>query len=350
MDELRSRLSNYPTVSLMERPTPLQTLAHAGLELGIDLWLKRDDLTSLGLGGDKPRKLEYELARAMAEGADVIVTCGAAQSNHARLTTAAARRLGLDAVVVLSGDDHAELQGKLLTVHLMGARVVVADTEDHWGLDEDVAAAMADLRDEGRTPYFVPISGTTPHSCLGYVDGALEFIEQANRQGLEPDVVVLPFGTGGIYSAYLLTLRALGIPTRVLGISVNRPEAECAANLDHWWNALVVLLDLPADLDQGAYEIDDGFVGRAYGDATEACLDAIVDLATWEGVILDPVYSGKTFAGLQGHVVSGSIAPGATVAMLHSGGVPANFAYHEEIAEHLDKRQKHQDPGGRALE
>lgn len=342
LDELRSRLSNYPTVSLMERPTPLQNMTHAGRELGIALWLKRDDLTSLGLGGDKPRKLEYELARATAEGADVLVTCGAAQSNHARLTTAAARRLGLDAVVVLSGDEHAALQGNLLTVHLMGARVVVANTEDHWGLDADVATVMTELRADGRKPYFVPISGTTPHSCLGYVDGALEFVEQANRAPMEPSVIVLPFGTGGIYAAYLLTLRALGIRTRVLGISVNRPEAECLANLHHWWNELVALLDLPTNLDLGNHEIDDGYVGRAYGDATEACLDAIVDLATWEGVMLDPVYSGKTFAGLEGHVASGSIAPEATVAMLHSGGVPANFAYRAEIAAHLEKRRGRQ--------
>jgi D-cysteine desulfhydrase family pyridoxal phosphate-dependent enzyme len=333
--ELKSRLRRYPTVSLMERPTPLHRLEHMSATLGIDLWLKRDDLTSLGLGGDKPRKLEYELARAVEAGADVLVTCGSAQSNHARLTTAAARRLGLDVTVVLSRDDHAFLQGNLLTVHLMGADVVLAETADHWDLTSDVDAALQRLRDEGRSPYFVPVSGTTPHSCLGYVDGALELLDQLDDVGVEPDVVVVPFGTGGIFTAYLTTMRALGIPSHLVGISVNRVEAECRENLDQWWGELAALLDLPSNHAPSGFTIDDGYVGREYGDATPECLDAMTHMGSTEGILLDPVYSGKVFAGLEGHVRAGSIMPDATVVMLHSGGGPATFAYSEEIGAHL---------------
>lgn len=335
MADLRAVLDTYPTVQLMERPTPLHPLTHLGADLELDLWLKRDDLTSLGLGGDKPRKLEYELARAVQDRADVIVTYGSAQSNHARLISAAARKLGLDVVLVLSNDDHAQLQGNLLTVHLMGGEIVMVDTDDHWDLEEDVAAVCDRLRAEGRTPHVVPISGTTPHSCLGYVDGALELIEQLIARDLKPDVIYTPFGTGGIFTAYLLTMRSLGIGTELVGISVNRPADQCEEQLDQWWSALSDLMGSDHDLDRGNYTIDDGYVGREYGDATSEGLDAIVSMATREGILLDPVYSGKVYAGLLGHAAAGRFAQGETIVMLHSGGAPANFAYHAEIAAHL---------------
>lgn len=334
--ELRSVLQTYPTVELMEGPTPFHPLLHMGADLGIDLWLKRDDLTPLGLGGDKPRKLEYELAQAVQAGSDVIVTSGSAQSNHARLTSAAARRLGLDVVLVLSNDQHAQLQGNLLTVRLMGGEIVMVDTDDHWDLDEEVAEVCDRLRAEGRTPHVIPISGTTPHSCLGYVDGALELVEQLIARDVVPDVVFTPFGTGGILAAYLLAMRSVGIVTDIVGISVNQPLEQCAESLDVWWTALGELMGSDPALDRGSYTIDDGYVGREYGDATPECLDAIVSMARREGILLDPVYSGKVFAGLVDQVAQGRVAQDATVVMLHSGGVPATFAYHAEIAAHLE--------------
>jgi D-cysteine desulfhydrase len=344
---VRAVLDTYPTVQLMEGPTPLQRLTHLGADLGIELWLKRDDLSPLGLGGDKARKLEYELARAVEADADVIVTCGSAQSNHARLTTAAARKLGLDVVLVLSNDDHAELQGNLLTVHLMGGEVVMAETDDHWDLERDMQAVGDRLLAEGRTPYFVPISGTTPHSCLGYVEGALELIDQLVARDLDPDVIYTPFGTGGIFTAYLLTMRTLGIETELVGISVNRRVDECQEYLDQWWGALSELMGSDPGLSRGRYTIDDGYVGREYGHATSECLDAIVSMASREGILLDPVYSGKVFAGILGHSADGRFTKDETVVMLHSGGVPANFAYHSEIAAHLDKARR-ADEGSRA--
>ena len=336
MADMRAVLDNYRTVHLMERPTPLQQLFHISADLKLNFWLKRDDLTSLGLGGDKPRKLEYELARAVDEGADVIVTSGSAQSNHARLTSAATRKLGLDVVLVLSNDEHASLQGNLLTVRLMGGEIVMVDTDDHWDLDEEVAAVCDRLRAEGRAPYVIPISGTTPHSCLGYVDGTLELIKQLATRDLSPDTIYVPFGTGGIFTAYLLTMRSLGINTELVGISVNKPAGECEEQLDLWWSALSDLMGSDPGLDRGKYTIDDEYVGAAYGDATSECLDAIVSMATREGILLDPVYSGKVFAGLLGHAAAGRFEQGETIVMLHSGGAPANFAYHAEIAAHLE--------------
>ena len=330
-------LDTYPSVHLMERPTPLHNLAQLGAHLELDFWLKRDDLTSLALGGDKPRKLEYELARALESHADVIVTSGSSQSNHARLTSAAARSLGLDVVLVLSNDEHAQFQGNLLTVHLMGGEVVMVDADDHWDLEEEVSAVCDRLRAEERTPYVVPISGTTPHSCLGYVDGAMELIEQLMTRDVSPDVIYTPFGTGGIFTAYLLTMRSLGIDAKLVGISVNRPIDQCEEQVDTWWDALSDLMGVGSELSRGSYTIDDGYVGREYGHATDECLEAIVSMASHEGILLDPVYSGKVFAGLLGHAASGLIEKGQTLVMLHSGGSPANCAYQAEIAAHLTR-------------
>jgi D-cysteine desulfhydrase len=300
--------------------------------------MKRDDLTPIALGGDKPRKLEFELGKAIADGADVIVTCGSSQSNHARLTTASARRLGLDAVVVLSRDEYTAMQGNLLTVHLMGAKVHIVDTADHWDLEADALAACDRLREQGRRPHYVPVSGTTPLSCLGYVAGTLELLGQFGAQGVDPDVLYLPFGTGGIFTAVLVTMRSVGSTTPIAGVSVNRDAAGCAMFLEQWWDGVCDLLEIDPSLDRGAYSISGDFIGKAYGDPTPEALNAISLLAETEGVLVDPVYSGKVLSGLLQHAEDGTIEPGSTVVMVHSGGTPAIFAYHEAIARHLKKR------------
>ncbi len=331
-------LARYPREILTRTPTPLDRLPHAGAQLGLDLHLKRDDLTDLALGGDKPRKLEYEVAGALATGATVLVTCGSAQSNHARLTTAAARRAGIEAAVVLSRDDRRVFQGNLLTVFLMGADVRFADTDEHWDLERHAHAVCDELRARGEKPYYIPVSGSTPLSCLGYVRAGLELADQLVGSGLEPAAVYTPFGTGGIFAGTLSALRARGIDCPVIGISVNRGVERCRRSLDTWWAAIGELLDVDPNRSRGAIEIHDTFIGRGYGDATEACLDAISLMAETEGVLLDPVYSGKVFAGLCAHQQAGRWRSNQPVVMLHSGGTPALFAYHAELRAHLVRR------------
>ena len=331
-------LARYPRETFTRTPTPLDHLSHAGARLGLDLYLKRDDLTDLALGGDKPRKLEYEVAKARASGATHLVTCGSAQSNHARLTTAAARRVGLGAVVVLSRDERRVFQGNLLTVYLMGADVRFADTEDHWDLERHAHEVCDELRRRGETPYYIPVSGSTPLSCLGYVRAGLELADQIARASLQPAAVYTPFGTGGIFAGTLTALRERGIGCPVIGVSVNRTVDRCRESLDTWWAAIGELLDLNPARPQGVVEIHDQFVGRGYGDATEGCLDAILLMAKTEGILLDPVYSGKVFDGLWAHQREGRWQPDRPVVMLHSGGTPALFAYHKELRAHLMKR------------
>lgn len=337
-DSLAEALARYPRISLTRLPTPLDVLPHLSAHLGLNVCMKRDDLTDLLLGGDKPRKLEYEIAQAQAAGADTLVTCGSAQSNHARLTTAAARKVGMDCAVVLSRTQHLALQGNLLTVYLMGAQVHLVDTDDHWDLIPHAHVLCDTLRSQGRHPYFIPISGTTTHSCLGYVRCGLEIADQLAEQGLQPDAIYVPFGTGGIFTALLLALREQGVMCPLIGISVNQQRQRCYENLEIWWAALSNLLERDPKLPRGPIEIYDEFVGGGYGDPTEACLDAISLLAQTEGILLDPVYSGKVAAGFLAQHAAGRWSPGQQILLLHSGGVPALFAYHEEIKAYLNKR------------
>ncbi|MDA1091751.1 MAG: D-cysteine desulfhydrase family protein [Acidobacteria bacterium] len=337
-DPIEQVLARYPRELLTRTPTPLHHLPHAGARLGVDLHLKREDLTDLALGGDKPRKLEYEVAKARAEGATVLVTCGSAQSNHARLTTAAARRAGMGATVVLSVDERRRFQGNLLTVYLMGADVRFIEAADHWDLQTQAQQVCEELRAAGESPYFIPVSGSTPLSCLGYVRAGLELVDQLTERNLTPAAVYAPFGTGGIFTGLLTALRERAVDCPVIGISVNRNLEQCQANLDIWWSAVSELLGRDPARSRGATEIHDEFVGRAYGDATEAGLDAILLMAETEGVLLDPVYSGKVFAGLCAHLREGRWKADQPVVMLHSGGTPALFAYEPELRAHLTKR------------
>ena len=332
---IESSLSKYPRENFTRRPTPLEHLPNLSKELNIDLYLKRDDLTDLAMGGDKPRKLEYEFAQAIAKGADTIVTCGSSQSNHARLTTAAARKMGMQCSLILSKDEHQSFQGNLLVVYLMGADIQFVEVEDHWDLEDLALKRCDELRAQGRKPHYIPVSGSTPHSCLGYVSCGLEILEQMRVQNLEFDFIYTPFGTGGIFSSLLFTFRNENIDSKLIGISVNRDQQTCEDNFNKWLAELSNLLTLPKEIHFGNYEIDDHFIGAEYGDPTTAALDAIVKMASTEGILLDPVYSGKVFSGLLSHIQENRIPKNSRILMLHSGGAPALFAYHQQLKDRL---------------
>jgi D-cysteine desulfhydrase len=338
MTSIEDTLDSYPRVSLTRLPTPLHPLPHVSDRLGLSVSIKRDDLTDLVFGGDKPRKLEYEVAQALARGADTLVTCGSSQSNHARLTTAAARRVGMQCAVVLSRDRYEAFQGNLLTVYLMGAQVHLVESSDHWHLEQQAQDLCETLRSQGRVPHYIPVSGTTPHSCLGYVRCGLEITSQVADQGLHLDALYVPFGTGGIFAGLLLALREKGITCPIIGISVNRKREQCYESVERWWAELCRLLERDPHLSRMPFEIYDEFIGREYGDPTEACLDAIALVAQTEGILLDPVYSGKVMSGLLAHHADGRWSPGSQILLLHSGGTPALFAYSAEIKAHLSKR------------
>ena len=299
-------------------PTPLEPAPRLAQALGLaadDLLVKRDDLTGLAGGGNKIRKLEYSCGDALASGAEVVVTSGAPQSNHARLTAAAAARLGLAATLVLEGEPPADERGNLVLDRLLGADVVWAGAVDADGLAAAVAAEAERLRGQGRRVAVIPFGGSSPLAARGYVDAARELRQQA------PDLrhVVVALGSGGTMAGLVAGLGA----ERVLGVhtgAVQRP-AETVLEL------LAGMGVRPAT----PLRVREDQLGAGYADLTPAVAAALRLAARTEGLVLDPTYTGRALAGLVAAVADGSISPGERVVFLHSGGLPGLFG-HPDLA------------------
>jgi D-cysteine desulfhydrase len=309
-------------------PTPVEAvprLAEAiGLEPG-DLWLKRDDLGGLGAGGNKVRKLEHLCARAIAEGADVLVTTGAAQSNHARLTAAAAARLGLGVVLVLRGSPGPAV-GNLLLDELLGARIVWAGDVDDDGLDAAAARAAEDVRAEGGVPSLLPYGGSDRVGARGYVTAGEEL--RAQVPGLAH--VAVAVGSGGTMAGLAA---ALG-PGAVLGVDTGATADGRARTAGLLAALLADDPGLPAaagPTDAGALEgelrLRADQVGEGYSTLAPGARHALALAARTEGVVLDPIYTARALAGLIAAVRDGDVRPGRPTVLLHSGGVPGLFAH-----------------------
>jgi D-cysteine desulfhydrase family pyridoxal phosphate-dependent enzyme len=321
-------LDSIPRVSLAHLPTALEAAPRLGAALGVPhLRLKRDDNTGLALGGNKARKLEYLMANAQAQGADVVFTTGGKQSNHARMTAAAARKLGIDSVLFLADEDPGNRQGNLLLDRILGAEVRFIPGLTLQQM-YDVMDAEADRRRaEGRRPYIIPVGGSTALGCLGYVRAVAELAEQAAAAGINVDAMVVAAGSTGTLSGMLLGQRLFLPEARVYGVSVSPPrllgQQKCARIIGEAAEILGV------DWKPAPEEIPlwDDWLGPAYGVPTEEGLQAIRAAAETEGLLLDPVYTGKAMAGLTGLAQRGEIRADENVVFWHTGGVPALFAF-----------------------
>ncbi|MFJ3440663.1 D-cysteine desulfhydrase family protein [Streptomyces sp. NPDC086081] len=297
-------------------PTPLEPAPRLAQALGLradDLWIKRDDLTGLAGGGNKIRKLEWTVAGALAEGADTLVTTGAAQSNHARLTAAAGARLGLDVVLVLAGDPPATASGNLLLDSLLGARPVWAGDVDADGLHALADQTVAELRGAGAAPALIPFGGSSVLGARGYLEAGRELLEQ--NPGVRHIVVAL--GSGGTMAGLVAAAGA----RRVLGVDTGaRPEAQQAVHA--YASALT-----EGPLAVGDLRVRTDQIGAGYGTLTPETADALSLAARCEGVVLDPVYTGRALAGLRAAVRDGEIRPGETTVLVHTGGLPGFFGH-----------------------
>ena len=308
-------------------PTPLEPADRLGAALGMEagaLWVKRDDLTGLGGGGNKARKLEYLCADAVARGADVLVTGGGPQSNHVRMTAAAANRLGLECAVVMAGPRPTTSTGNVLLVELLGPAVTWVGLEegpmDYYAIEAAIDETADRLAAEGRRPYRMPIGGASAVGALGYVRAAAELREQAAGPIGEVDLVVVAGGSGGTHAGLAAGLGDLG---RVLGVDVGA-RADLDTQVPAKAAEAAVLAGLPAPV--GHVRVDHDRVGAGYGAATEACRQAVLLAARSEGLILDPVYTGKAMAGLVAARGDGSVGQATRTVFLHTGGMPALFA------------------------
>jgi L-cysteate sulfo-lyase len=310
-------------------PTPIGEMRRLSDELGGPrILVKRDDQTGLATGGNKARKLEFLIADALDQGADTVLTVGGPQSNHARQTAAAATMYGLRSVLVLSGSDPGEWNGNLLLDELLGAKVRWAGDVP---LDEALTAAAKEEERAGHRPYVIPLGGSTPIGATGYVVAMAELKSQLEELGLELDAMILPTGSGGTQAGMLVGAKALGIPGQIVGISVFAGRSTMVPILKELVPSTAELLGLDVAFEDGDVVLYDDYLGQGYGVLGAPEQEAIRRVARSEGVLLDPVYTGRAMAGLLDLIGKGVFHAGQTVLFWHTGGTSALFEYAEGL-------------------
>jgi 1-aminocyclopropane-1-carboxylate deaminase/D-cysteine desulfhydrase-like pyridoxal-dependent ACC family enzyme len=335
---LAERLASLPRAPIAALPTPLEEAPRLSAALGGPrILVKRDDLTGLALGGNKVRHLEFRVADALARGATCMVAMNVAQSNHARLHAAVCARFGLKMYILRPGPIDAPVQGNLLLDHLFGATVVPLGEIAPDEREARLTAFLAELTARGERPYPVIRDANPSGYFLGvaaYLNAALELLGQLQARRVTADHIFL---IGGSSAAGLaLAGKLLGAPYRVHAISNGGKR-------DQMWRSIrdvaaggAAVANVPATLEEGDIDIHDDYVGPGYGIATDAGVEAMRLAARTEGLVLDPVYTGKALAGLIGEIRRGAIGAGETVVFVHTGGIPISFAYSDEILGRLE--------------
>jgi len=324
-------LARYPRHFLAHLPTPLERLDRLSAELGgPEIWIKRDDCTGLSTGGNKTRKLEFLMAEAEVMGADLVMTQGATQSNHARQTAAFAAKLGMACHILLedrtgSNNPNYNNNGNVLLDHLHGA------TTEKRAAGGDMNAEMEKVADrfraQGRKVYTIPGGGSNPTGALGYVNCAFEMLAQFNDRGLPVDHIVTATGSAGTQAGLITGLKAMNANIPLLGIGVRAPKLKQEENVFNLACATADKLGCSGVVRREDVVANTDYVGEGYGIPTKRCIEAIKMFAELEAILLDPVYSAKGAAGLIGLIRSGHFKKGERVVFLHTGGAAGLFGY-----------------------
>jgi len=331
--DLSLTLAKFPKVRLGHLPTPLEPMDRLSEILGGPrLWVKRDDCTGLSSGGNKTRKLEFLMADAQSKGADTIITQGATQSNHARQTTAAAAKLGMECHILLedrtgSNDNNYILNGNVLLDRLHGASVSKRSGGTDMNLEmQDFADT---LTEKGKKPYIIPGGGSNPIGALGYVNCARELTEQASEIGLKIDALVHATGSAGTQAGLVTGLAAIQSSIHLLGIGVRAPKDKQEQMVFDLAQKTADYLDTGIEIERDKVRAICDYVGAGYGLPTDGMIKAVKLLAQSEGLLFDPVYSGKGLDGLIDQIKKGYFAGMDNVVFLHTGGSAALFGYPE---------------------
>ncbi len=333
-------LSQFPRVRLIEGATPIQRLARLEQVLpaqqkGVSIWAKRDDLMELGGGGNKLRKLEFLLGQATAEGCDTVVVTGGVQSNFARLAAAACARTGLACEVVLSQmvPRHSEIyraNGNVVLDRLFGARVHILEAGDDAG--GFVARRASEIAASGRKAFVATLGGSTPVGAMGYIDCAFEIAAQSAEMGIAFDQIVIPNGSGGMHAGLVAGAVVAGRdPSRIRAHTVLSAADACVIATADKVNAVLELLSKKDRIKPEDLQISGMQLGGGYGIPTAAMVEAVRIVGRSEGLLLDPVYGGKAFAGLLCDIEDGVIAQGSNVLFVMTGGSPGLFAYADAL-------------------
>ena len=324
-------LARFPRVRLFPAPTPLERLDNLSRHLGgPEIWIKRDDCTVVATGGNKVRKLEWLIGEARAQGATHVVTQGAVQSNHVRQTAAVARRFGMTCIALLehrieTNDRDYLNSGNVLLDKLFGCAIEYRPA----GLDMNAEAEAkgAALRDAGENAYVIPGGGSNRVGALGYVSCAQELMQQADEMGLRIDQVVTATGSAGTHAGLVVGLQGMNADVPVLGIGVRLPRPQQEANVHRLAEATADYVGVRGGIPRESVVANCDYVGAGYGIPTVGMAEAVQMLAREEGILLDPVYSGKAMAGLIDLIRQGAIGAGQTVVFLHTGGAVGLFGY-----------------------
>ncbi|MDR2076092.1 MAG: D-cysteine desulfhydrase [Desulfovibrio sp.] len=328
-------LSTLPRRGYLRGPTPLEPAPELSRLLGgPNIYLKRDDLLPGAGGGNKTRKLDFLVADALKRKADSLITCGAVQSNHCRLTAWAAAREGLDCLLVLEervpGSYNPSASGNNLLFRLLGvssSRVVPGGTDMDAAMEESARS----LRAAGKNPYTIAGGGSSPLGALGYAACAEEILQQCFFLGLSLDAVVTASGSAGTHAGLLAGFAGANAPVAVHGVSVNRPRAPQEARVRDLAEKTVEQGGLRGTIPPDAVIVHDGYVGPGYSLPTEGMREALTLAARAEGILLDPVYTGKAMAGLIDLIRRGVLRKGQNVLFLHTGGSPALYVYEDYL-------------------
>jgi len=309
-----------PRLRFAHLPTPVEAMPHLSAAFkGPHLLIKRDDQTGLAFGGNKTRKLEYLLAAAREQGANILITAGAVQSNHCRQTVAAAARFGLDCILVLFGDPPDPPDGNHLLHYLLGAEIVFTERDK---VEDELENVFQSAHSAGRKPYLIPYGGSNPTGAMGYVNAMLELAEQ----DIDPDWIVFPSSSGGTQAGMLVGARLTGFPGKILGISVDEPADDLTALVAELATATAAYIGKDWAFKASDVLVNDDYTGEGYAVMGAPEIEAIRLFATLEAQLLDPVYTGRAAAGLIDLIRQGNFDDTDTVLFWHTGGSPALFS------------------------
>jgi L-cysteate sulfo-lyase len=332
--ELQNRIDKLPRVKLLNLPTPLEKMPRLSASLkGPHLWVKREDCTGLAFGGNKERKAEFALGDALAKKADVVITVGPIQSNHSRATAAAAKKLGLDVILVLTGEKPSSYDGNLLLNNLLGAEIRFLEGKpsklEKVRYMEEIAAS---LRKKKHVPYIIPAGASYPPGATAYVNAMLELFKQARDRRFKVSHVVHAAGSGGTQAGLVLANKVLELGVEVIGICAEPGVKEkLVKETVEIASRTAELLNVKVNVTPDDVILNQDYAGEAYGVPTPEAVNAIKLVAQTEGTLLDPIYTGRAMAGLISLVRQGHFKRGGNVVFLHTGGTPTLFPYRNDF-------------------
>ncbi len=342
VDQLRQQIDKQPRYRLAHRPTPLEPLPRFSKAVGgPSIFMKRDDCTGLAIGGNKARHNEFVLAEALARGADLFVWGGLVQSNNCRQTAAACAKAGLDCHLVLTraaNDGPVQLEGNFLLDNLFGASYEIVDGGMGKDLNRQIIEAADRFHAQGRKVFRWDRTVVTPLAAISYVECAAEIVEQSAAQDFVPDAVYVS-SSGSTGAGLTLGSRVLEQKFPVRNVAYVRWEWDIATDMAEIANVAATKLELETRLASSEVDVTLDYIAPGYGKLTDACFEAISLLARTEGILLDPVYTGKAMCALLDDVRRGRLTPRDRVVFVHTGGTPALFAYGRELGEQLSSRK-----------